>query len=194
MAKSRICSVNGCGKPHKARGYCRVHYYQWRQHGDPLIQKRVRNGSPLRFIHDIALSWSGDDCLLWPYTVAGGGYGALRIYGNKKIGSHALVCKLVHGPKPADDYEVAHSCGVRLCCNPAHLRWATRAENHADKIVHGTSVRGERNGVAQLTEDQVREIKSLQWSVSQNKLAKEFGVCTSTIRNIRTGKTWGWLD
>lgn len=31
-----ICTVEGCERKHKARGFCRVHYSRWRNHGDPL--------------------------------------------------------------------------------------------------------------------------------------------------------------
>ncbi|MCZ7568835.1 MAG: hypothetical protein M5U01_09640 [Ardenticatenaceae bacterium] len=30
------CTVDGCDRPHKARGYCDTHYARWRTHGDPL--------------------------------------------------------------------------------------------------------------------------------------------------------------
>lgn len=31
----RTCSINGCDKPHHARGWCKVHYKAWWKHGDP---------------------------------------------------------------------------------------------------------------------------------------------------------------
>lgn len=31
----RICAVEGCGKPHSARGWCRTHYFRWFKHGSP---------------------------------------------------------------------------------------------------------------------------------------------------------------
>lgn len=33
------CSIIGCDRPVVARGYCRKHYYNWREHGDPLFKK-----------------------------------------------------------------------------------------------------------------------------------------------------------
>jgi len=36
MAKQPICSIEGCGKPHSAKGYCRNHYRRWKAHGDPF--------------------------------------------------------------------------------------------------------------------------------------------------------------
>lgn len=35
MAK-RICSVDGCEKPHEAHGFCPMHLYRYHRYGDPL--------------------------------------------------------------------------------------------------------------------------------------------------------------
>ena len=40
----RICSIDGCDKRTIARGWCRVHYYRWRAHGDPNMLLRAPNG------------------------------------------------------------------------------------------------------------------------------------------------------
>lgn len=32
----RLCAIDGCEKPHKARGYCNRHYIAWKDHGNPL--------------------------------------------------------------------------------------------------------------------------------------------------------------
>lgn len=38
-----VCSVDGCSRPHKCRGYCAVHYQQWRR-GIPIaVEIRSRN-------------------------------------------------------------------------------------------------------------------------------------------------------
>lgn len=39
MAKSRVCSIPGCGKPHRARGWCATHYAWNRSHGAPKITR-----------------------------------------------------------------------------------------------------------------------------------------------------------
>lgn len=43
-----VCSIDGCEKPPRSRGWCSRHYDRWRDHGDPLggkpIQRRP-NGS-----------------------------------------------------------------------------------------------------------------------------------------------------
>jgi HNH endonuclease len=40
MRVQRTCSLAGCDRPHKACGWCALHYRRWRMHGDPT--KRVR--------------------------------------------------------------------------------------------------------------------------------------------------------
>jgi hypothetical protein len=36
MAEQSVCSVPGCDKRAKTRGWCSAHYERWRLHGDPL--------------------------------------------------------------------------------------------------------------------------------------------------------------
>lgn len=39
MPKDTLCSIDGCGKPAKGRGWCASHWWRWRNHGDPLALK-----------------------------------------------------------------------------------------------------------------------------------------------------------
>lgn len=41
----KICSIEGCGKTHESRGYCKEHYQQWYRYGDPLARFRAKRGS-----------------------------------------------------------------------------------------------------------------------------------------------------
>lgn len=38
------CSVQGCEKPHAARGFCNTHWRIWRRNGDPQVHRRNANG------------------------------------------------------------------------------------------------------------------------------------------------------
>jgi len=40
-----VCTVDGCGLPHDAKGLCHSHYKRWKLHGDPLVVKAVPRGS-----------------------------------------------------------------------------------------------------------------------------------------------------
>lgn len=40
----RRCEVAGCGREHKARGYCNTHWMRWRKHGDPLDDALIDGG------------------------------------------------------------------------------------------------------------------------------------------------------
>lgn len=38
----RMCSIEGCGRPHYAKGWCNRHWERWRSHGDAMWEPPVR--------------------------------------------------------------------------------------------------------------------------------------------------------
>lgn len=103
---------------------------------------------------------------------------------------HSVVAEAFHGPGPAG-YEVAHANGRRLDNRADNLSWKTRADNHADKIVHGTTNRGMRHGNAKLSDDSVRRIRRLcarGWS--HQDAAAIFGVSRANVSRIIRGEMW----
>lgn len=89
---------------------------------------------------------------------------------------------------------VMHSCDNPRCINPEHLSLGTNADNLADMARKGRAARGSRHGVAKLTEKEVLGIRELfREGRSKLSLAREFGVSHHAIRDIISGKTWGWL-
>lgn len=185
MDSQRICSVEGCGKKRSARGYCKTHYTRWFRHGT-LETKKVPPGSYQKWIID-HVGVSTDECVYWPYYVDERGYCQIRVGGRQTYASR-YMCILAHGPAPSESLQAAHSCGHSACLNPKHLRWATPKENDDDKEIHGTRVYGERSPASVLTEDQVAYIRSS--SMGASALGRQFGVYPSTIRSIRTRRTW----
>jgi hypothetical protein len=149
----------------------------------------------MRWIHEVAMTYSGRDCLIWPYGKDHGGYGGLNI-DRKKVIASRYVCELAHGAPPTPEHEAAHSCGNGRggCISPGHLIWKTHKENMADKLVHGTHTRGERSARAKLTENEVLTILSLKGEVSQSKLAKRFGVSPQSISSIHVGRRWAAIS
>lgn len=197
MARSRICSVAGCRKLALPCGWCRAHYMRWWRHGDLQsalpVKNKASNGEPQRFIQEVAVQFTQDACLLWPFGQANYGYGEVWVKGRKRL-AHRLVCEMAHGPQPSPELEVAHACGNRLCCNPRHLRWASRLENVADARRHGTLSRGERNGHTKLTEADVRRIRALAGTQSQTVIAAQFGVSRGAVDKILRRQNWAWLE
>ncbi len=45
MTTKPPCTIDGCEKEQRARGWCVTHYWRWSQHGDPTRTVRVK-GSP----------------------------------------------------------------------------------------------------------------------------------------------------
>lgn len=107
-----------------------------------------------------------------------------------------LVCATFHGPAPSPRHHAAHLNGDSLDNRPQNLTWKAPAENEADKVLHGTSNRGERQGLSKLTTDRVREIRQLYRAggIKQKELAERYGVAQPQISAIVNRKQWAWLD
>ena len=189
-ADRRQCSQEGCGRPHLSRGFCSLHYQRLQRHGQPT-GGRTPKGDPMRFLERLIGQTRELGCVEWPYKKNPRGYG--RVWcGGRTRGAYAVVCEMAHGLAPSSKHEAAHNCGNAGCVNPHHIRWATHAENLADRVEHGTSNRGERQGQSKLTEQQVQQIRASR-DAKTSALARKFGVSGSAIRHVRRGTTWGWL-
>lgn len=194
MAKpKRICSVDGCNKPCFGHGWCNAHYKRWRRYGNPTAGN-TPVGEPSRWIDRVALSFDGEDCLIWPFGKSPNGYATVHI-GGQITYAHRRICEIVHGAPPTQNHEAAHDnngsiCVSRACVNPRHLRWATAAENQKDRVFHGTDLRGEDCPYAKLTTEQVNEIRTLAGKIPQRSLAERMGVSQSTISMIVNRKRW----
>lgn len=194
MADRRICAVDGCDKAASKRNWCGTHYQRWRLNGDPLVVRKLPNGTCFRWLQEHR-HHAGEDCLIWPFSRRQDtGYAQINHDGHNGH-AHRIMCRLAHGEAPEGQPEAAHSCGQGHlgCVHPGHLRWASRSENFLDKSGHGTNPLGEDTSAAVLTEAQVLEIVALSKAHSQRYLARQFGVHRSTVRCILSGQTWGWL-
>lgn len=186
------CKANAHWTAKGIGGMCRSHYRRNRDHGSPFGGK-ARDGAPQAFLES-AITFTGEDCLTWPYA-RNFGYGVMRVGGVNKV-VHRLVCIAAHGEPPTEGHEAAHTCGRGSsgCVNPNHLRWATTVENEADKLVHGTHNRGERSGSAKLSRSDVLAIRELKTRSEFKAAAERYGVSYATIHDICHRRTWAWLD
>jgi len=126
----------------------------------------------------------------------GGGYRQVRLTTNDKTKDfkvHRLVLEAFIGPC-SKGKECAHLDGTRTNNRVDNLRWVTRTENQSHRVLHGTSNRGERSGRAKLTEKKVHDIrKRLANGETKRSISSKYGVTTTTINQISTGKIWGHL-
>jgi hypothetical protein len=106
---------------------------------------------------------------------------------------HRLVLETFVRPRK-DSEECRHLDGNIRNNRLDNLCWGTSKENMADKVAHGTWVRGSRVGNSRLTEVQVREIKArLAQKEAHRSIALDYGVKTVTISAISAGRNWAWL-
>ena len=104
---------------------------------------------------------------------------------------HSLVAEAFLGPMPAGATLVRHLNGQPQDNALANIAYGTSADNAADAAAHG-SYKGERNGRAKLTSEQVQALKQAPTG-SIGALASEYGITASYASNIRAGKTWRHL-
>ena len=97
---------------------------------------------------------------------------------------HRCVCWAFHGPPNPKD--IANHKNLDKTCNtPENLEWISLSENQKHARDEGAMV-----GKQKLVKEQVLEIKSKLATHSDKQLADEYNVSPSTIRSIRTGRTW----
>lgn len=92
----------------------------------------ARRGTARAF-YDEQVQRDTDECIEWPYHRGSHGYGVMTTAPKTQRLVHVIACEQFHGPK-APGQEVLHSCDVRACFNPRHLRWGTRQDNVTDMI------------------------------------------------------------
>lgn len=105
---------------------------------------------------------------------------------------HQMVALAFIGPKPFPDAIVCHKDDVKTNNRADNLEWGTHKSNAETRESIGVSSRGEGNGHARLTEDDVRAIRTryAQGGITQGELAQEFGVYPTNIHHIVVRRTW----
>jgi hypothetical protein len=167
----------------------------------PLIQKTCKrcadqftgyNGSTYcsrkcLFLANVAPQENG--CWTWKGYKRPGGYGE-AYFGvrpnRERILAHRLAYEVTKGDPGA--LLVCHTCDEPSCVNPEHLFLGTIQDNMDDRNRKGRQARGERNGPAKLTEDQVRAIRADPRM--NTEIAKDYGVFETTVSTIKHRRTW----
>jgi len=131
-------------------------------------------------------------CWEWTGAVSSNGYGIIGAL----CSTHRFAYESMVGEIPSG-LCVCHHCDNRICVNPSHLFLGTKADNTDDMMAKGRhrARRGGEHGMAKLDEASVRQIKRLlRESVSQDDIARRFGIARTTVSTIATRRCWGWVE
>jgi hypothetical protein len=110
---------------------------------------------------------------------------------SKTVQAHTLVLHAFVGPKPSDDHQCAHYDGNPSNNHYTNLRWATAAENAADKVRHGNHRLGNR--VYEETDIiDMRARRKLGDSYAD--IIEVYPMSKGNLSPIINRKTWGYLD
>ena len=123
-----------------------------------------------------------NECWNWLAGKDSDGYGAFW-YQKKQWKAHRLAYLLYYG-SILDNMQVLHdpvACHNKACCNPAHLRLGTNAENHHD------------SDIAKINWDIVHEIRdTYQYHGVNNAvfLAHKFNISDAFVLDIVHNRVW----
>lgn len=141
---TRPCSIDGCDRLQKCRGWCQTHYTRWQRHGDPAVALKDKGG-PRRFVESVAQGTAPvepNGCIFWPYAIDNYGYATATTSTGSSVAAGRLVLERVVGPAPTPEHQMGHAphevCGNRHCVAPAHLSWQTPLEQARSKRRDGS--------------------------------------------------------
>jgi hypothetical protein len=118
-------------------------------------------------------------------------YGQFYLEG-RRVGAHRASYILHVGPVP-DGLDILHSCDIKACVNPAHLRPGTHTENIREAFAKlpADYFAGENAGHVTLSWAKVHAIREAHATgTRQSSLARAYGVSPVCISGIVRGKRW----
>jgi hypothetical protein len=189
------CSIEGCDRPHTARGFCHRHYREFlREGGDRIAQPTRHYGlTPEErfrlYVRETPQCWE------WTGYKNEKGYGVINLRG-ERVMAHRMAYELAGGTIPKGLF-VLHHCDNPGCVRPKHLFVGTLADNNADMDRKGRGRRGHNmpgtgNHRAKLTEDDIRAIRASP--ENGQVLADRYGVAREHIWAIRQRIFWSHIE
>ena len=186
-----ICTVQGCDRAHKARGYCSMHWKRWRKTGDPL--KTIAPTPPGKckeFCRSLlSQAESPQGCIKWPFATCRKGHAVIAPDDGIGKGTVHVARFLLEkiSPRPSEKHLALHTChkGHEACVNPSHLYWGTQADNTHDMVVAG---RHPRQKINLATAQAIWEDRK-NGTASQSA-ARFPGATVDIVKKIRSKRSW----
>lgn len=151
----------------------------------PEKTAKMADGLEKRFLKKVTKTRT---CWIWNSALITGGYGCLWLR-PKNVGAHRISYVLHKGPIP-EGLSILHSCDVRRCVNPAHLRPGTLSENSMEMFRRGRGAGFAKSGYRnrKLSDDQIRGIRAT--SGSYRAIARIFNISPTAVAKIKKNVTW----
>lgn len=132
-------------------------------------------------------------CWAWMGARTTAGYGSLK-RDQRVLYAHRVSYEMAHG-SVARGLCVLHRCDAPWCVRPDHLFAGTRLDNNRDCAAKGRGNSGPGSRTARLTGTEVREIRRLyaEGNITQDALARRYGVAQMTVSDIVTRRSWKML-
>lgn len=121
----RTCLLDGCGRPHIAKGLCRLHYDRQRRHGRTFLRPRSKSLTEHLWPR---IEKRDEGCWIWTGALNAAGYGHIG-HRTQVFRVHRVVYEMLVGPIP-EGQVLDHLCRNRACCNPKHLEAVTVQTNN----------------------------------------------------------------
>lgn len=186
----RFCEALRCTEPHRAQGYCKLHYNRMRRAGvidalpklsrEEKIWARVDKSGP-------------EGCWIWTGALDKHGYGEFS-ENRRRRRAHRVVYELVRGEIPPG-LVMDHLCRVKSCVNPEHLDPVTHTENVRRGLISYNLRTKCRNGLHDITNpgniyvntDGKRSCRICINHNARMKYRKRKGLDLEDNRYVRTG-------
>ena len=139
------------------------------------------------------------DCIEFQGYKDKDGYGKKYNAGKARYAHRLAYCEAKNiDIKEIDGLCVMHTCDNPPCINPAHLVLGTHQENMDDKMKKGRhaynpNAKGESNGFAKLTSEDVFKIREMVKFKSQAEVARLFLISKTHVSHIVSRKKWAHL-